>query len=222
MKRLLIAFILLSTVAYSQQTDINNIQDVFTVKNDIGDKYNPYDPEIKGTAFIHSEQQNISIQGVKMMGKYNANQDYIELDKEGKTAFFLPAIEYRYEVVFTDLNTTYQAFEYKKFKYGFFKIVAKKEGAFLLCKEFIKLKAAVKPKSSFETFKPAKFERKKDSYYFKFKNQDLVVELPTRKNKYYTLFKNHSNAIKSFVKKEKLGIKKEEDLIKIFNYYNTL
>lgn len=222
MKKLLIALLLLPAIAFSQQLQINNIQDVMTLKNDIEGKYNAFDSSVKGSPFIHSELQNVTIQGLAMKGRYNANQDYIELDKDGKTVFFLPAIEYRYEVVFTDLNTTYQAFEYEKFKYGFFKILAKKENAFLLCKEFIKYKAEVKPKSTFETYRAAKLERKKDTYYFKFSDQDLVVELPTSKSRFLKVFKNNASSIKSFIKKEKLSIKKKDDLVEIFKYYNTL
>ena len=107
-------------------------------------------------------------------------------------------------------------------KFGFFKILAKNDKAFLLGKQFIEFKPEVKPKSNFETLKPAKFERKKDTYYLKLSDQDIVIELPTRKSKFLDVFNSKSNAVKNFIKKEKLGIKNEEDLIKIFNFYVSL
>ena len=220
MKSILYTLLFVSSISFSQQTQISNLRDVFTLQNDL----TPYSAssDIKGTPFIHTEFENIIIQGNKMKGKYNANQDYIELDKDGKTVFFLPAIEYRYEVIFTDLNVSYRAFEYEKFKYTFYKISAQKGKTYLLTKEFIKLKPEVKAKSNFDVPKPAKFERKKDVHYIKFSDQDLVIELPTRKSRFLSVFGKESGAIKSYIKKERLNIKKEKDLIKIFEHYTTL
>ena len=220
MKSILITLLFISTGAFSQVDQINNLQDVFTLKNDVDARYNRQnDPSIKGSPFIHSEYQNIKIKGVAMKGRYNANLDYIEVDNKGEVIFFVPTMQHRYDVVFTDENTTYRAFEYENLKFGFYKILAKKDKAFLLSKQFIKFSDKVKPKSNFEIAKPAKFERKKDTYFIKLSDQDIVIELPTRKSKFLKVFKSKANTIKNFIKKERLGIKKEEDLIKIFNFY---
>jgi len=220
MKSIIYTLLFVSTIAFSQQIEINNLRDVFTLKNNL----NPYsaNSNIKGTPFIHAEFQNITIQGNEMKGKYNANQDYIELDKEGKTVFFLPAIEYRYEVMFTDLNVSYRAFKYEDLKYTFYKILSKKGEVYLLAKEFINLKPEVIAKSNYDVSKPARFQREKDVYFIQFSGKDLVVELPTRKSKFLKVFGENSNVIKNFMKKEKLNIKKEIDLIKIFDYFTTL
>jgi hypothetical protein len=223
MRTLLAAFVLLLTSTVSAQViQIANLQDALTLKNDIGDKYLHLDSSVKGTPFIQKELQNATIQGNKLKARYNANQDYMELDRDGKTVFFLPAIEYRFEVIFTDLNISYKAFEHEKLKYKFFKILARKDKAFLLSKEFVKFKPESKPKTNFEVYKPAKFERKKDTYFIKFKDKDMVVELPTKKSKFLKVFGNKASNIKSFLKKERINIKKEKDLIKVFNYFNTL
>lgn len=222
MKRLIILLVMLSSISYGQVMQISNLQDALTLKNDIGDKYLHLDPNVKGTPFIQKELQNVTIQGNKLKARYNANQDYMELDRDGKTVFFLPAIEYRFEVIFTDLNISYKAFEHEKLKYKFFKILARKDKAFLLSKEFVKFKPESKPKSNFEIYKPAKFERKKDTYFIKFKDKDMVVELPTKKSKFAKVFGDKASKIKAFLKKERINIKKEKDLIKVFNYFNTL
>lgn len=222
MKKLVVLFLMFSVTAFAQVMEIGNLQDALTLKNDIGVKYAHLDPNVKGSPFIQKDLQNVTIQGNKLKARYNANQDYMELEKEGKTVFFMPAIEYRYEVVFTDLNVSYRAFEHEKLKYTFFRILANKDKAYLLCKEFVKLKPEVKPKSNFEVYKPAKFERKKDVFFFKFKDNDRVVELPTKKSKFAKVFGNNASKIKSFLKKERINLKKEKDLIKVFNYYSSL
>lgn len=222
MKSILIALLFISTVAFSQVNQINNLRDVYTLKSDISIYSRQNDPNVKGSPFIHSEYKNIKIKGVEMKGKYNANSDYIEVDNKGEVIFFVPTMQNRYDVLFTDENTTYRAFEYENLKFGFFKILAKNEKAFLLSKEYIQFNSEVKAKSSFDIYKPAKFERKNDTYYIKFSNKDIIVELPTRKSKFLDVFNSKSNAIKSFIKKERLNIKNEEDLIKIFTFYASL
>lgn len=222
MKSILIAFLFISTVAFSQVNEINNLRDVYTLKSDIDMYSTQNDPNVKGSPFIHTEYKNIKIKGVAMKGKYNANRDYLEVDNKGEVIFFVPSMQHRYDVVFTDENTTYRAFEYEKLKFGFFKILAQNEKAFLLSKQFIKFYPEEKPKTNFDILKSAKFERKNDVHYIKLSNQDIIVELPTRKSKFLKVFNSKSNAIKSFIKKERLGIKEKEDLIKIFNYYTSL
>ena len=226
MKSVLLAFLFISVSAFTNAQIVNqidNIDDMFTLKSGIdamSSRLN--DPDIKGSPFLHSDFQNIKIKGVAMKAKYNANLDYFEIDNKGEILFFGPTFEHRYDVVFTNLNTTYKAFEYEKLKLAFFKVLAKKGNAFLLSKQFIKYNPKVKAKDNFSSEKPARYERRKDVNYIKLSNQDIVIELPTRKSKFLKVFNSKSNEVKSFIKKEKLGIKKEEDLIKIFNYYTSL
>ena len=48
-----------------------------------------------------------------------------------------------------------------------------------------------------------------------------AVELPRKKNDFLSLFKEDAEKIEAFMKKEKLGNKSKEDLIKIFEFYNS-
>ncbi|WP_439129923.1 hypothetical protein [Polaribacter sp.] len=83
--------------------------------------------------------------------------------------------------------------------------------------EFKKGKVAV---TQFETTKKSKFVRNRDSYYVSINNGELT-KLPRRKKDFYKLFNEQSNMIKKYMKKEKLNRKKIEDLVTIFNYYNS-
>lgn len=67
--------------------------------------------------------------------------------------------------------------------------------------------------------KPASFSTSKDYYLLKDGKMQL---LPTKKSKFFPVFGQNQNKIKQFVKKNKLKISKEKDLIKIVQYYNTL
>ena len=111
MKTILIALLFVSTIAFSQVNQISNLQDVYTLKNDIELNADYNDPNVKGSPFLHAEYQNIKIKGVEMKGRYNANRDYIEVDNKGEIIFFVPSVVNRYDVLFTDTNETYRAFD---------------------------------------------------------------------------------------------------------------
>ena len=86
----------------------------------------------------------------------------------------------------------------------------------------LKIKDAIKPKTGYGEFTPSKFRREKDTYYINFTKNDIALKLPKKKKVFFKLFSSQAQSIQKFVKKEKLNIKKEQDLAKIITYYNTL
>lgn len=79
-------------------------------------------------------------------------------------------------------------------------------------------------KNSFEQNRPAKFTKKKGSFYFKdFSTEtQLLTLVPNREKLFLKLFDQHAGTIKKFMKKEGLSIDKKEDLIQIHEYYFEL
>ena len=61
---------------------------------------------------------------------------------------------------------------------------------------------------------------KQATYYL---NQTLVVtELPSAKNKLASLMGDRGDEVKDFIDRNKLSVRKEDDLVRIFQYYNSL
>lgn len=58
-------------------------------------------------------------------------------------------------------------------------------------------------------------------YYFQHANGDYS-ELPTSKKKLLAVFEKDKKSLSDHIKKNKLNIKKERDLIKLFKFYNEL
>ncbi|MGB1269475.1 MAG: hypothetical protein ACPG45_07030 [Flavobacteriaceae bacterium] len=58
--------------------------------------------------------------------------------------------------------------------------------------------------------------------YFLLNENNIVDEIQLRKKKILKLFVSHKDEIIDFVKINKLSFKSESDLIKLFNYYNSL
>ena len=92
----------------------------------------------------------------------------------------------------------------------------------LLTREVISLSKELLPSTSYHKYKAPAFKREKDKYYIYFNNEKEVISLSIKKHAFFKLFDTNSKAISKYIKKEKLNIKKEEDLIKIFKFYASL
>jgi hypothetical protein len=61
----------------------------------------------------------------------------------------------------------------------------------------------------------------KDGIYFKAEDNTVTAFKPKKKS-VVTLFPNKSSEVSDYIKGNKLNVKDENDLVKVFNYYNTL
>ena len=218
-------FLFCITLSFGQ-TEIENVN---VLRNSSSfSTFANYDTSIKGSPFIQKDYQAakiIKLDKNTFSTMYNAHRDFMEVLKEGGTQYFLPSKKYPYEVVFVNSGVSYKAFYFKgkkENKYGFFKIASKNKTCNLLVREQIKLKEAIKPKTGYGEYTPSKFSREKDTYYINFTKNDIALKLPKKKKAFFKLFSSQSQNIQKFVKKEKLNIKKESDLVKVISYYNTL
>ncbi len=90
---------------------------------------------------------------------------------------------------------------------------------YLLLKEGVILQSAEQPKP-YTDAKPAKFIERKKLYYL-LNDQNNPVRINNKKIIPQVLSEK-SSEISAFIKKNKLSFKKEKDLIRIVNYYNSL
>ena len=78
-----------------------------------------------------------------------------------------------------------------------------------------------KAKSAYTKDKPAKFQLKRN-YFIHDNNKSKIVELKLKKKNILSLLTNHKDKINDYIKSNKLKLKNEKDVIKLFNYYNLL
>ncbi|UII23314.1 hypothetical protein [Fulvivirga ligni] len=62
----------------------------------------------------------------------------------------------------------------------------------------------------------------KESYFYRNSENSSLIEFKPSKKETLSLFGNKSSQMKNFISANKLNTRKEEDLIQIFNHYNTL
>ena len=78
---------------------------------------------------------------------------------------------------------------------------------------------AENPENGYDTFKPAKYQD--ISMYYMQKGDKPAIETKFSKRKILSLLDENSEILKQFVKKNKLNMRLESDIIKLINYYNT-
>jgi len=154
--------------------------------------------------------------------RYDAYQDEMEIEKDGNT-FYLRK-DFNYQITFLDKNKIYQVFNYEekeKINKGFFVVLNHGDKVSLLLQEKIKFYEEKQAKTGYDKYEPPKLKREKDKIFIGYKN-NASKELPKKKKDILKLFSSKSKIVELFAKENKLGFKQSDDLVKIFNYYNSL
>ncbi|MDX1278696.1 hypothetical protein [Oceanihabitans sediminis] len=184
----------------------------------------------KGTPYLNEDYSVISInkiEGETFSARFNAAADAMEiLVKDGK-AYNLSR-DTNLEVTFLISNKKYRVFYYKNEnnsnRNGYF-VVLNDDDIKLLKKEIIKFHDEKLATNSYDSARPAEFKREKDKYYFLLKDQIYVTEVPKRKKDLVyalNLDSEKKDKVEKFMKKNRIKTNKEEGLIELFNYINTL
>jgi len=154
--------------------------------------------------------------------RFNAYFDEMEVLKNNEE--FSLQKRFNRPITFLGSNKIYQVFEYNhqgKETKGYFVVLMKGEKINLLLQEKIKYIAEVEPKTGYDKYKPPSLIRTKDKFFIAFKN-NTTKEIPRKKKDFLSLFSSKSKDVENYMKKNKLSFKNADDLVKIFNYYDSL
>ena len=110
--------------------------------------------------------------------------------------------------------------EFNQIDGNYYQKLSAKGNLTLLKKYSGKLKKPVLNKMTNQVLKPAKYL--KVETYFVAVDGDKLIEVSLKKSKVMKLMAAHKKEIKAFVKTHRLSFKKEADVIKIINHYNSL
>jgi hypothetical protein len=222
---MIILFVLSPLIVVSQRTSLDFASEVgFSPKN-----LSNVIKDAIGSPYIDEEFLPVKIKSVGdkiYSGRYNAYLNEMEIiPGAGQSAIALDFSNNDYEVHFLNLNKTYRTFNFESSrgvtKRGFLVVISEVNDVSLLKEEIVKYYEKVAAISSYDQDKPAKFRRENDNYYIQLKS-GRIVYLPSKEKDIAKTFPEHSKEIMAFVKKNKLKIKKEEDLVKLANYIGSL
>jgi hypothetical protein len=184
----------------------------------------PYVSETFLPAKITSEATS-SVEDKVLYLRYNAVNGEFEVQGVDEKVYVINKYRRDITVKFVGLNKTYQNFGYLEDgneNYSYFINLSDVDSKVkLLKKENIILIKKTVAVTSYDNEKPAHYKKVGDDYFIKI-NENLAQELPKKDKDIANLFPEHSKAILAHIKSEKLKTKKEEDLVKLVNYINTL
>lgn len=149
--------------------------------------------------------------------RYNIFQDEIEFLKDGKV-YFLNKEENK-TIRFIDEKSVYTTKRLEG-ELHYVKLLSD-QNIQLYAKESVEFEAAKIAKTQFDVASEAAYKRKNDVYYLSFDGKEFL-KIPRGKSAFYKLFENKAEKVKKYIKSNKLDIRKEDDLIQIITYVNTI
>ena len=226
MKKSIILFIFITTFFCAKsfsQTIVYFADKTFTRENGLNKANDTDDANIEGSKFIKSNFQQASVSthpNILFNVRYNAYNDDIEIEGKENTSYALN--KYNGTIIVTMLTgETYINTKYidnkENINTGFFEVLNTSGEFFLLKKQTITIKEKEEAKTTYHQSKPAKYIKGKDEYYIKTNNL-TATKIPKKNKDLAKLFPNQKVAILKYMKDEKIKLKKEEDLIKVFKY----
>lgn len=197
--------------------------------------------------FVNSQVGN-STKGIKFKGSPYLNEVFVkgEIIVNDSNTTFITKIRYNaYSEVFelqdgsnkkTALNKNktvsvfmgkqhfaiYSFLEDNKLKEGYLEIL-NSEGKMMLYKQYKKkFIDVIKAQSGYSEDKPAKFVLESPVFYIQKNKSDPLEEISLKKKSILNIFSDNKPAINNYVKKHKLNLKKQEDVVVLFDFYNAL
>ncbi len=166
---------------------------------------------IEGTVYT---KKNIHYTGIPL--RYNIFNDVIEyrLPDQSIYAISNPEIIRKIELC----GETFIYYLTNKGKPGYF--IQKLSGDVELLSKYNVVFEDEVPEAPFEEAKPPSFQEQANTYFIK--TQDQLPTMISKKRDLKNIFGKRCDSILSYLKKEKLSLRKEADLIKMVDFINNL
>jgi len=155
--------------------------------------------------------------------KYNVVDDEMEVKLSATKTIILDNSFKKYTIVFKESKETFVTLnEDGKKDPGFFIEIKKTDKISLYKKKTKNFIQATKATDNYSKDKPAHFSKLEEVFYVQLASDGSVTELPKKRKAFLKLFQNNKSEIEGFIKKNKLKLDKEEDLIGLFTFIESL
>jgi hypothetical protein len=185
--------------------------------------------DIEGSPYINETYQlaKISSLGENLLEvRYNGYDDQFEINGDQDKTYLLNKHQNDLTIYFLNSDKTYKTFNYVDQQNGipstsYFVVLNPNSDMLLLKKESVKFVEGKKGVTSYERDKPPKFRRNSDKYYYKIREHE-IYNFPNNKTDLTDQFPEIAESILNFIKSNKIKTSREEDLIQLVSYINTL
>jgi hypothetical protein len=220
--KLIIVLLFVSSAATAQQLIARDLKDNLFVKAS-GPSDQTYE-NIEGSPFLNEtfvagEIITSNLKFVDIPMRYNIFSDQIEFKQNNSSYILAPEARIK-QVHIGDHVFVAEEHQVKgKLKLGFLTLLDSGKEV-LMAKKIVNYNPKTEPTALDPLSHPAKFTRSQDVYFYKIGNtpvnqisslKDLIKNLPGKQEE-----------VTEFAKKEKISIKKEDELLKLVRFYNTL
>lgn len=217
---LIFSILFASNLTYSQVFDSGlQFVDDIRIKNRVTDI-----SDIDGSPYINEifAQALITPINKVFMVRYDAVSDHMEVSKDGNEILIIDKKVKDYSILFVNEDKKYVILSDNN-QMGYFIEIKKLDNVSLYKKEEKTYHEKEAANSSYQKAKPAYFSNLKILYYLKLSEDNSeLLELSSSKSSLFKLFPKHKNDLKTYIKKEKINLKEEKDIIKITEYINQL
>jgi len=228
MKHTKLVFIIITLFIFEKNysQSIYNNQLLKTYEDKIKEREEAKILNLQGSSYIDENYVEAEIFNVEEVAqiRYDAFLDEMDVKTEEGSRYLKK--ELNTLITFIKEDKVYTVSNYDDVgvtKTGYFVVLVRDDAKklSLLVQEKIILKEEVKPKTNYDKYKPPTLKRLKDKIFVSL-NNNPAMELSIRKKEILNIFSSKSKIVEKFAKENKLSFKKQEDLTKIFSYYNTL
>jgi len=155
--------------------------------------------------------------------KYNVVDDEVEVKLSATRTIILNNSFKKYTIVFKESKEKIVTLDEdgKKDPSYFFE-VKKTDKASIYKKKTKNFIQATKATDNYSKDKPARFSKLEEIFYIQLTPEGSVKELPKKKKAFLAMFQNNQNDVKDFIGKNKIKLNKEEDLVKLFTFIESL
>lgn len=175
--------------------------------------------QIKGSPYVIDTFQEAVMRGQKKIYliRYDAFKGVIQYKEKGKDDVLkLLSAQNSYTLDIVHKDQSYVVLTYPDSKKGFGLVIwSNKKGIELIKKQTITFEKGRNAKDGYGTDVPDSFSKIEEKYFIRLEENGEVVEIPSKKKDIFELL---GKDVEQKAKEEKLNPKKEEDLIKLFDW----
>ncbi|WP_310377495.1 hypothetical protein [Flavobacterium sp.] len=182
--------------------------------------------KIEGSPYLIEEFRSASISGIaqKLMIRYNAFTDIIEVQNENKELFSLTKSNPFNNIEIVLIPNKIKLINYLAKGNAFFGYlfeIYNQENLALYRRDRITLKKGKEASNSYQVATETMYVKENVEYYISFKNE-TALQMVKNKKELEAIFPNHKQEIEIFLKNNNYSFKKEQDLIEIAKFITTL
>ncbi|HEX5169021.1 MAG TPA: hypothetical protein VFW11_07590 [Cyclobacteriaceae bacterium] len=175
----------------------------------------PYlmDEFVQGEVFINDG----NFKGIPL--RYNVYKDYVEFKKDNQVYILDPSAKIRRIVMGANILVVKEYPFHGNNKIGFLSMIDSGK-ATLFSRHVVTYREAQPPKPIETTGKSPRYTEMPDVFYFRI-GEGPLKEIESMK-KMLEAFPDEAVQLKTFANKEKISVRKKDELVRFFQYYNSL